>query len=81
MTSQLEDFIAGVPARGSKGSTGRTAGSTLRTKASGPETAIDKTTTAAWGILDEEVEARAEKNARLKAARQARHSKQDGKTD
>ncbi|MCT4579524.1 hypothetical protein [Donghicola sp.] len=35
-------------------------------------TALDKTSTAAWSILDEEAEARAEKTARLKAARQAR---------
>ena len=75
MKPQLEDLIAGIAAR--KGA-GRSAGSTLRTKATGPETALDKTSTAAWGILDEEAEARAEKTARLKAARQARDGLKDG---
>lgn len=81
MKLQLEDLVAGIPARDSQGGKGRTAGSALRTKASGPETALDKTTTAAWGILDEEAEARAEKTARLKAARQARDGMTGGKTD
>jgi hypothetical protein len=81
MKSQLEDLIAGIPARDSEKGKGRTSGSTLRTKTSGPETALDKTTTAAWGILDEEAEVRAEKTARLKAARQARDGTQGGKTD
>jgi hypothetical protein len=69
MSDVLGDLLAGVPARGAKG---RTAGSTQRTKGDGPVTALDKTSTAAWSILDEEAEARAEKTARLKAARQAR---------
>ena len=81
MKSQLEDLIAGIPARASKGGKVRTAGSTLRTKVAGLETALDKTTTVAWGILDEEAEARAEKTARLKAARQARDGHEGGNTD
>ena len=78
MRTQPEDLFAGILGRDNKEGNGRTAGSALRTKTPGPETAIDKTTTAAWGILDEEAEARAEKTARLKAARQAREG---GKTE
>lgn len=68
MTHRLDDLFKTVPTRDMKG---RTAGAATRTASAGPATALDKTSSAAWEILDEEAEIRAQKTARLKAAREA----------
>ncbi|WP_158968116.1 hypothetical protein [Chachezhania sediminis] len=72
MKPSLEDLLAGVPAQEGNGGKLLTPTVSANTKASGPVSQIDKTTMNARRILDEEAEARAEKTARLKAAREAR---------
>ncbi|WP_121629820.1 hypothetical protein [Tropicibacter alexandrii] len=72
MSGGFEDMFDGMRLHDGKAPKARKPGSTPRTQSAGPKTALDKTSTAAWEILDEDARARAEKTARLKAARQAR---------
>ncbi|WP_339107140.1 hypothetical protein [Thioclava sp. GXIMD4216] len=67
MKHKFDDLFKAVPVHDRKG---RTAGAATRTASTGPATALDKTSSAAWEILDEEAEIRAQKTARLKAARE-----------
>jgi hypothetical protein len=73
MKPTLEDLLASVPAREGNGGT-PLAPSVSASKARGaePVTQIDKTTANAKRVLDEEAQARADKMADLKAAREAR---------
>ncbi|WP_341485339.1 hypothetical protein [Thioclava sp. GXIMD4215] len=68
MKHRFDDLFKTVPARDKKG---RTAGAATHKASINPATALDKTSSAAWEILDEEAEIRAQKTARLKAAREA----------
>lgn len=76
MSSKLEDLVFGIPTSRAHEGAGKKAGALYRAEIPGPMTALDKTTTAAWTILDDEAQVRADKTARLKAARQARDRKQ-----
>ncbi|GGG67150.1 hypothetical protein GCM10011415_12580 [Salipiger pallidus] len=69
MKPSLEDLLSGVPAQEGNGGTPR--GSSTQ-KASKPLTTLEKTSANAKQVLEEEAEERAEKMARLKAAREAR---------
>ncbi|MBY6121459.1 hypothetical protein [Mameliella alba] len=73
MKPTLEDLLAGVPARDGNGGTPLAPSvSASKAKTAEPVTQIDKTTANAKRVLDEEAQARADKTAQLKAAREAR---------
>lgn len=72
MKPSLEDLLAGVPAQNGNGGKLLSPSVSVKAKASAPVTQIDKTTTNARRVLEEEASERAEKTARLKAAREKR---------
>lgn len=73
MKYELEDLLAGIPAqKGNRGKLLKPTGSS-QVKANEPVTQIDKTTMNAKRVLEDEADARAEKTARLKAARKRRN--------
>ncbi len=72
MKPSLEGPLAGVPARDGNSGTLPEPSVSVKVKASEPVTQIDKTTTNARRVLEEEAMERAEKTARLKAAREER---------
>lgn len=75
MKTTLEDLLSGVPAQ--EGNGGRLMTPTVSASAAKnaePVTAIDKTTASAKRLLDDEAQVRAEKTARLKAARENRET-------
>ncbi|TMV85463.1 hypothetical protein FGG78_20800 [Thioclava sp. BHET1] len=73
MKTKLEDLLSGVPAQeGNGGQLMAPSVSASAAKTAEPVTAIDKTTASARRLLEEEAQARAEKTARLKAARKKR---------
>ncbi|EPX80514.1 hypothetical protein [Salipiger mucosus] len=75
MKRSLEDLLSGVPAQdGNGGKPLKPNVSATKAKASEPVTQLQKTDTNAKRVLEEEAEARAEKTARLKAAREDRDS-------
>ncbi len=69
MKRSLEDFLEGVPRSGGRSSVPK---GVFKDPPVRPATQLDKTTAAAREILDAEAQERAEKGARLKAAREAR---------
>ena len=79
MKPTLEDLLAGVPAQEGNGGTPLAPSvSALKAKTAEPITQIDKTTANAKRVIDDEAEARAEKTAQLKAAREARDGADKG---
>jgi len=74
LKSSLEDLLRGIPAQNGNGGELLKPGISASTKASRPETQLEKTTANAKRVLEEEAEARASKTARLKAAREGRDS-------
>lgn len=73
MTTTLEDLLAGVPAQeGNGGHPMAPSVSASKVKSSEPVTQLDRTTVNARRVLDDEAQARAEKTAQLRAAREER---------
>ncbi|MAM41126.1 MAG: hypothetical protein CL949_22080 [Erythrobacter sp.] len=79
MKPTLESLLAGVPARqGNGGQLLAPSVSASKAKSSEPVTQLNKTTENARRVLDDEAEARAQKTARLKAAREERDASRKG---
>lgn len=78
MKPSLEDLLAGVPAQ--NGNAGKLLKPSVSVKAaaSEPTTQLDKTTTVARQVLEDEAKERADKTARLKAAREGRDAADQG---
>ncbi len=73
MKRSLEDLLAGVPAQdGNGGKLKLPAIPASGTKAAQAVSQLDKTTANARRVLDDDSRARADKTARLKAARESR---------
>ncbi|GHF66366.1 hypothetical protein [Seohaeicola zhoushanensis] len=72
MKLSLEDLLAGVPAQDGNGGELLKPNLSAKKKANEPVTQLDKTTTNAKRVLEDEAEARAVKTARLKSAREER---------
>lgn len=76
MKSTFEDLLPGVPPQeGNGGKLLKPSVSDVKVTNSEPVTPIDKTTKNAKRVLEEDAEVRAEKTARLKAAREERDAR------
>lgn len=78
MKKSLDDFLRGVPPQNGNGGRRLKPSGVFKDPPARPATQLDKTTAAAREILDTESRERAEKTARLKAAREARDEEQSG---
>lgn len=79
MKKTLEDLLAGVPAQeGNGGQPLAPSVSASKAKSSEQVTQLDRTTENAKRVLDDEAQARAEKTAQLKAAREERDAARKG---
>ena len=73
MKPTLEDLLAGLPAQdGNGGKLQAPSVSASKSKTTEPVTQLDKTTENAKRVLEEESQARADKTAQLRAAREKR---------
>ena len=73
MKTTLEDLLEGVPAQEGNGGQLLARGvSASKAKSSEPATPLDRTTENAKRVLEEESQARADKTAQLRAAREKR---------
>ncbi|MBT9386325.1 hypothetical protein KM176_20820 [Pseudooceanicola sp. CBS1P-1] len=71
MKPALDDILKGVPSQDGNGGKPLKPSKSSETRRSPGETQLDKITASAKRVLAEEAQARAEKTARLRAARKA----------
>lgn len=75
MTRSFDDFLKGVPPQYGNGGRPPQPTGVFKDRPAAPVTALDKTTAEVKRMTDEDAQERAQKTARLKAAREARDAK------